>query len=500
MALDDEPIAALDEAATPRELLAVMRRLRADVAAEGRAALAIWRPSIGRRPFAASALNLAHYRALRHRDIRPLQRPLMRLGLSSLGRLEGRVLATLDSVTVALQALAGRGPTGRSPTPRQFFRGEDRLQANAAELFGAPAEGRETRILVTLPSEAAGDPDMVLDLARLGMGVVRINCAHDDAATWQAMIDHVGAASRAVGRRIRILMDIAGPKCRTADVVTPSERKRLQAGDRLLLAREGAAAETPFTFQASCSLPGVIERLAVGDRVYVDDGHFGGVVEALLEPGALVRIEHARIGGGKLKPEKGLNFPDTDLDLSPLTDKDLADLDFVAGHADMIGYSFVEKPADIVLLQAELAKRRPDWARLGLVAKIETPRAVRNLPDLIVQAAGRQPFAVMIARGDLAVEIGFERLAEMQEEMLWLCEAAHVPVIWATQVLESLVKTGIASRGEMTDAAMAGRAECVMLNKGPNVGAAVEALDHLLRRMAGHQSKKTPQLRALGSW
>ena len=106
----------------------------------------------------------------------------------------------------------------------------------------------------------------------------------------------------------------------------------------------------------------------------------------------------------------------------------------------------------------------------------------------------------MIARGDLAVEIGFERLAEMQEEILWLCEAAHVPVIWATQVLEEMVKNGLPSRGEMTDAAMAARAECVMLNKGPNVGAAIGVLDRLLRRMGEHQVKKTPTLRALRSW
>jgi pyruvate kinase len=106
----------------------------------------------------------------------------------------------------------------------------------------------------------------------------------------------------------------------------------------------------------------------------------------------------------------------------------------------------------------------------------------------------------MIARGDLAVEIGYQRLAEIQEEILWLCEAAHVPVIWATQVLENLVKTGAPSRGEITDAAMAERAECVMLNKGPFVAAAVTALEDVLMRMQAHQLKKTPQLRALHSW
>jgi pyruvate kinase len=103
----------------------------------------------------------------------------------------------------------------------------------------------------------------------------------------------------------------------------------------------------------------------------------------------------------------------------------------------------------------------------------------------------------MIARGDLAVECGYERLAEVQEEILWICEAAHTPVIWATQVLETLAKTGIPSRAEVTDAAMSERAECVMLNKGPYIGEAVRTLDDILRRMQAHQSKKRAMLRPL---
>jgi pyruvate kinase len=106
----------------------------------------------------------------------------------------------------------------------------------------------------------------------------------------------------------------------------------------------------------------------------------------------------------------------------------------------------------------------------------------------------------MIARGDLAIEIGFARTAEMQEEILWIGEAAHVPVIWATQVLEQLIRKGKPSRGEMTDAAMAARAECVMLNKGPYVFEAIDELQRLLERMEEHQRKKTPQLRRLKSW
>jgi pyruvate kinase len=104
---------------------------------------------------------------------------------------------------------------------------------------------------------------------------------------------------------------------------------------------------------------------------------------------------------------------------------------------------------------------------------------------------------VMIARGDLAVECGYQRLAEVQEEILWICEAAHVPVIWATQVLESLAKTGIPSRAEITDAAMGERAECVMLNKGPYIVMATRALDDILRRMESHHEKKRSMLRKL---
>ncbi len=161
----------------------------------------------------------------------------------------------------------------------------------------------------------------------------------------------------------------------------------------------------------------------------------------------------------------------------------------------------LKEAADIDLLHQELWKRQGEQARpLALIAKIETQRAVRNLPEIIVHAAGKQPLGVMIARGDLAVEIGYERLAEMQEELLWICEAAHVPVIWATHVLETFVRKGTPSRAEMTDAAMAERAECVMLNKGPYVAEAVTILDHVLTRMQNHQVKKTPQLRALHMW
>ncbi len=259
---------------------------------------------------------------------------------------------------------------------------------------------------------------------------------------------------------------------------------------------------TSGCWQATISIPSIIDNLEIGANVWIDNGRIGGYVECLIPEGVVLKITHAKDKGEKISADKGLNFPDTKFKLSPLTDKDKQDLDFIVQNADIVGYSFVEEAADIELLQQELEARQNKFSHreIALVAKIETPQAIKNLPELIVRAAGKQPFGVMIARGDLAVEIGYQRLAEMQEEILWLCEAAHVPVIWATQVLEQFVKKGVTNRAEMTDAAMAERAECVMLNKGHYQIQAVTILDDVLKRMQEHQSKKTSQLRALHSW
>ena len=135
--------------------------------------------------------------------------------------------------------------------------------------------------------------------------------------------------------------------------------------------------------------------------------------------------------------------------------------------------------------------------KLGLILKIETREGFDQLPRLLLAAMRGRAVGVMIARGDLAIECGYQRLAEVQEEILWICEAAHMPVIWATQVLESLAKNGIPSRSEITDAAMGKRAECVMLNKGPYIVTAVRVLADILGRMQAHHEKKNSMLRKL---
>ncbi|TVQ35554.1 MAG: hypothetical protein EA356_07570 [Geminicoccaceae bacterium] len=483
-------------------LLSELGALRQAVAAEGDDRFRAWAPSVVRAPFRTSAHNLACYLALRHRDLRPLQAALRAYGLSSLGRLESRVLTHLDATLGALSAIAGAPvPAGAFVEPATYLAGEHRLEASSDELFGPTQRPRRVRLMVTLPSHAATEPDLLEGCLRAGADVVRINCAHDGPAAWTAMLEHLSRAEAKTGQSCRVLMDLAGPKPRIEAVLTAPGLGRIRTGDVLLLVRRQFRPLADWPAQLQTSLGDALEPVAAGAEIWFDDGKLATVVERPDGEDLVLRVTEAGANGYRMKPEKGVNLPGTRLALAPLTAKDQADLAFACAHADMIGYSFVQTGRDVALLQAELARHRPDdWQRLGLVAKIETALAVKNLPEIIVQAAGAQPFAVMIARGDLAVEIGFDRLAEMQEELLWLCEAAQVPVIWATQVLERLVKKGLPSRGEMTDAAMAGRAECVMLNKGPHLERALRILDHLLVRMAEHQQKKTSLLRQLHAW
>jgi pyruvate kinase len=488
-------------ASEPAKLLRELQALSNSVEEDTHALLARWRKQIERSAFRPSAKNLAAYISLRHHDIRPLQRKLARFGLSSLGRLESRVGPTLDAVMASLGALSGSRKKAAHPSTASFFAGERRLASQARAIFGPVSHESGVALLITCPSEAADDPQFMMELAKRQVEAVRINCAHDDADAWERMVGHLRAACAETGHPMKVFMDLAGPKIRTGEV---QDDKKVRLGDLLAIAAVGdlsTIACDDADAALECTLPEVFGAAKVGDRIVVDDGKLSAEIEAVHPWGLLARVTAAKDKGVRLKSEKALNFPDTVLDIPALTPDDHASLGFVAEHADGIEFSFVQSADDVRALQQELARLRPgDWQKMILVLKIETARGVTNLPEIVVQAAGRQPTAVMIARGDLSVEIGFGRTAEIQEELLWLAEAASVPAIWATQVLENLVKKGMPSRGEMTDAAMGARAECVMLNKGPHLLDAIDQLRLLFGRMEDHQHKKFAKLRRLKSW
>jgi pyruvate kinase len=292
--------------------------------------------------------------------------------------------------------------------------------------------------------------------------------------------------------------------CRLAGLPRRAAALLMARGDVLRLMRSedlpaaGRAGRPRRLHSIGCTLPEVFSQVKKGERIWFDDGRIGGVIRAASADWIEVEITDAREGGEKLREDKGINLPDSELKLPALSEQDLADLAIAAECADMVGLSFAQAPADVDQLRSRL--KQLGAGALGVVLKVETRRGFDNLPQLLLAAMKDRAVGVMIARGDLAVECGYERLAEVQEEILWACEAAHMPVVWATQVLESLARSGRPSRSEITDAAMAERAECVMLNKGPYIVDAMRTLDDILRRMQAHQSKKRPLLRALKSW
>ncbi|OBF54840.1 pyruvate kinase [Mycobacterium sp. 852002-50816_SCH5313054-b] len=563
-----------------------------------------------------SARNLVHYWAIRQFDLRELQTGLAMFGLSSLGRSESHVQATLSAVRSAIAAIVDGRWQPPAPAAVPIERGAETLRRHTVELLGPEPPHRGTRIMVTLPSEAATEAGLVRGLVDRGMNIARINCAHDDPQAWRAMAHHVRDAAAGAGETCLVAMDLAGPKLRTGplepgprviklrpqrntlgQVVSPARAwltstedpmgppqagmavitvprawlTNRAAGDVLVLrdargsrrrlvlegvdtpawggfvmaARQTTYLETgtalrpdgggepaevgplPQTEQSlvlragdlvqltgdcspapvegrhrisriGCTLPEAFDHAQPGDAVHFDDGKIGGRVLSVDHDVLTVRIDHPAQGEARLKAGKGVNMPDTDLPISAITDRDVADLSAVVELADLVDMSFVRTPADVERLLRELD--RLGGGHLGIVLKIENRRAFEHLPQLLLTAMRRPRVGVMIARGDLAVECGYDRMAELQEEILWLCEAAHLPVIWATQVLEQLAKTGLPSRAEISDAAMSERAECVMLNKGPYLNDAVTLLDDIMRRMAEHYYKKNALLRPLRSW
>ena len=269
-------------------------------------------------------------------------------------------------------------------------------------------------------------------------------------------------------------------------------RRDQRAGGEARPARGGRPAEPAHV---PCALPEVLDDVEVGHAIVLDDGKIFGVIREVRAEGVLVEITRAGSEGTKLRAFKGLNLPDTSLRLFGLTDKDKEDLRFVARHADGVNVSFVKHPDDVEDLLDEL--EAVGGHHLGLVLKIETRSGVRNLPGILLAAMEWPSVGVMIARGDLAVEAGWSHLARIQEEILWLCEAAHVPVVWATEVLDRLAKKGVPTRGEISDVMIAERAECVMLNKGPYITTAIRALDDIMSSLQEYQRKKATLLPAL---
>jgi len=275
----------------------------------------------------------------------------------------------------------------------------------------------------------------------------------------------------------------------------------LKQGDKLIIHSDSVPGE-PAEFNSegelikpahiSCTLPEIFNDVKSGELIILDDGKIEGVIRTVEQDKIEIEITYSKEEGTKLRADKGINLPESKLSIKGLTEKDRSDLNFIAKNADVVNCSFVNSAEDVNDILDELKKL--DAEEIGIILKIETRKAFENLPAILFTAMQHYPVGIMIARGDLAIECGWKDLAIIQEEIMWLCESAHLPIIWATQVLETMAKKGRPSRAEITDAAFAGRAESVMLNKGPFIFEAIKILDVIISSMQDYQEKKAPMM------
>ncbi len=562
--------------------------------------------------FKNGARNLIHYRTFRSLDLKTLQKKLSVYGLSILASTESHVMATLTNSHHILKALIQDTKPNLSVKKTSIKNSVKQQKKHTKDLFGYRSKGRRVRIMVTLPTEAATNYQLVYDLLSAGMNSARINCAHDSPEIWALMIENLNRAKVALHKNCKVFMDLAGPKIRTGqledgprvrkfrpkknelgEIIQPAfielvteldstskneipvtfewlsnlnvgdsigfkdarNKKRkllvrevhedrvittcrktcyittgtiltsistleettvrelpakeqqivLRKGDQLLLMKDqisGKPAEVNEKgeivelTQISCTSPAIFDSVNIGEKVLFDDGKISGVINCASDSEIVVEIEQAKTNGTKLKADKGINFPDTTLNVGGLTKKDRQDLRFVIQHADGVNVSFVNSAADVEELYHDLedigAKEN-----LGIVLKIETQKAYNNLNEILLTGMKKYPIGVMIARGDLAIETGWENMPRIQNEILRLCDSAFVPTVWATQVLENLAKTGVPSRSELTDVASSLKADCVMLNKGPFILDAIKLLHQILSRMNSYRDKDVRMFEAI---
>ena len=337
----------------------------------------------------------------------------------------------------------------------------------------------KTKIVATI-GPASESPEMLTRLIRAGLNVARLNFSHGEFAKHGEVVKRIREAAREVGRRVAIMADLPGPKMRLGKI--DPEPIQLSPGDRFSLTSDdviGNAGRVSMTFK---SLPQVVKP---GNRLFLNDGLVQLVVDRVVGND----VECTVAVGGELRSRKGLNLPGIDLGISAFTERDCECLEF-AIHAgvDAVSQSFVERGADIEKVRAAATRL---GGRVFIIAKIERVDALQHYDEILQAADG-----IMVARGDLGVEVPIEEIAFLQKQLIAKANLAAKPIITATQMLESMASSRLPTRAEATDVANAilDGTDCVMLSGESAMGKFPEEAVTMLARIAGFtESHRPPQ-------
>ncbi|MDB5250367.1 MAG: pyk [Segetibacter sp.] len=296
-----------------------------------------------------------------------------------------------------------------------------------------------TKIVATV-GPACDTYDKLLELVHAGVNVFRLNFSHGSHEDKAQIIQHIRNLNEAEGLNISILGDLQGPKLRVGEI--ENNALKVEAGDILTFTNEKCVGTMERIY---VSYPNLAGDVKLGNIILIDDGKLEVKVVDIVRNGD-VKVEVTL--GGVLSSKKGINLPDTKISLPALTDKDIEDLAFIIDQQlDWVALSFVRNVKDIVILRSKLDDRK---SKAKIIAKIEKPEAIANIRDIIVESD-----AIMIARGDLGVEMPVEKVPMIQKNIIRKCLHRAKPVIVATQMMESMIDRVKPNRSEITDVANA---------------------------------------------
>lgn len=316
---------------------------------------------------------------------------------------------------------------------------------------------KRTKIVATIGPKTESQ-EMLEKLIKLGLNVVRMNFSHGDFAEHQLKLDNGRKASEKLGMPLAYLQDLGGPKIRTGEFDTESGRVTIKKGKTFTLTTKKVKGDETICHVNYKKLP---QEIKVGHRVMLDDGKKQLKVTAIKGEDIICKV----LNGGELKGRRGVNLPDTDISISSLTPKDKKDLDFgIKNKVDFIALSFVRKPKDVLDLRKLLDKA---GSKAEIISKIETPQAIENIDEIIKISDG-----IMVARGDLAIEVPAEEVPLLQKMIIRKCNEAGKPVITATQMLESMINSPVPTRAEVSDVANAilDGTDAIMLSEETTLG------------------------------
>ncbi|WP_339108178.1 pyruvate kinase [Thioclava sp. GXIMD4216] len=485
-------------------LRASLADLRAMMDRRAQAQMDLWESWITRPEFYPSARNLADYLSLGPGELAPFEAPFASFGISSLNRAEPHLRASIDAVLASLSLIAGQGPAEYPPT-EIFAAGPARLAARRAMLFGARRSGTHARIMgsIGISCLAVRDADApprsaeshLRAMIGAGADAIRIDTGEGLAEDWVGLSQVVRNLAQDMGLRIPVQIDLPGPQCTVARVI--GAHGRLRVGDRFEIVSKLVKGDFP---RMTLSQPAQWAALTEGAALSINGGKLQGQVIRLSKGVARVEVTSTPARGARLKPGMVLAVPGVELDLPPLGEADLAVLDLALTYADNISVA-LQSVSDLETVFGAIDRLRGGAAALpALILRIETAKALHNLPDLIVAAGGRTTVGVMISRPELAQELGYARLTELQDMIFWLCRAAEVPVLWAPNLMERLVQEGRQSRAELNEAALSHPADCVLIGHGPQTIEALEVLSDTVLRAERYMSRSSARLGGFGDW